>query len=951
LASLSKEQIFCRLQQIARASGDGSKPPELTFDQLLRVEKPEAFISEAYRFILKREATPDEIEEQADHLRKGISKQVICSSFASSEEARELGTRCPLYWTEQRVKQLLGLPFQEFVPAAYRSLLWREPDPVAQRECLRLLDQGTPPAYLLYQIGTSPEAKRLGARLPVVWMPRSVAELLALPDESFLACSFQTYLWREPDVNELNHFVELIGRGAPRIRVLFQLFTAASAIGLAAQFPSDWLPKTVEEFQTLPEAGFLPAAYRTYLWRDPDSVGLRHYSALLERGTPRVLVLYQLACSEEAKRFGTEFPRDWIPKSVEELLDLPDDEFLETAYRSFLWRRPDPEGLCTWRGLLAQGIPRPFILYQIASSEEARKAGATFPEHWTPKHAQDLAKLPDCNFPERAYRSILWRLPDRREAWTYAEQLSNGRPPVSILREIASSEEARRIPIRIAGLDSLQNPRPRPLWLLRKKTRSFLRRVSNSILGLDRRFEALQDVTQDALLAIQRSVAGLELEFRNQGASSRDLAGQEFDKIRMASVQLEERLSGEMREQLLNLQNLTQRIATLQSSLAAPRAVDEYLLAAVAEVEQSIQRLPNHASALAELTEKNALLSEKLDASASLLAALTEKNAALLSGKLDASASLLAALTERNAALLSGKLDDSTSLLVKTVQAQTRNLAVPLADNLLLTKVRDFYYFIPAEDAQLVACLVIGGHLEPGLADFMEKWVQPGMTVVDVGANIGLHSLSCAKRVGPEGRVYCFEPSPRIAKILQMNLVMNQLKHQAVVQQVAVTDGSGTASFYLNEICGHSGLFSDAAGARAIDVQTESLDSLLAHNLAVDLVKIDAEGSEPMIIRGMSQIIERNPGIAIVLEFAPSLLERTNNSPKSFLEQLHALGFELMRIDDTTGALHALEDEALMNLTSSNLLLRKSAKAADARLLSHPRFEQVSENNQGLPVA
>jgi FkbM family methyltransferase len=934
--SIFREQVFCRLQQRARGIADGSTSSELSFDRLLRVEKPEAFIFETYRFILKREPLPSEVEGYVERLRKGTSRQVILSKFAFSEEAHALGTRCPVYWTEKRIKELIDLPRTDFVPTAYRSFLWREPDPTEQQHYLRLLDRGIPRAYLIHEIAVSPEAKRLSPKLPASWSPSSVEELLALPEADFLTRSCRTYLWRDPDTNELNSFTESLRKGAPRIWILFQLCTAATATGVAGQFPHDWLPKTIDELQGVSETDFLPAAYRTYLWRDPDPTGLTHYSTLLERGTPRVLILHNIACSDEARTLRTEFPREWIPRSIDQLLTVCDEEFLEAAYRSLLWRKPDPVGLQTWGSMLTGGIPRIFVLYKIASSEEARKAGTTFPEDWTPKNAKDLLRLPPGELLNAAYRSILWRAPDRR-ARRYAVDLKWGRSPVSVLREIASSEEALRIPFRIADLDSLPDSRPRLRWLLRKWIHSFLNRAFNSILGLDHRFESLEEVAYQALSEVKGSISNLERQFRSEIMLSRDLVEREFENLRAVSSQRGDHdFLAKMGGVEDSIQRLQSAVTTLTSQLQEKEfRLSEQIDASIAVIASKVDENEASIAAIASKVDENeasiAAIASKVDeneASIAAIASNVDENKVLISSKLDDYAVTNSTeLTDRTT-LLSRKLDAYSSTLATTIQSSGRTLAVPLADSLLLTKVKDFYYFIPAEDAQLAACLVIGGHLEPGLAEFLEKWVHRGMTVVDVGANIGLHSLSFARLVGPDGRVYCFDPSPRMVKILGMNLVMNQLQARSVIQQVAVTDGPGTAAFYLNEICGHSSLYGNGANADAINVRTGSLDMLLPFDTKVDFVKVDAEGAEPLIVRGMSQIIARNPEIAILLEFAPSLLERANYSPSRFLDELRALGFEMMRVDDATGQLHPINVDTLMTTASSNLLLYKRGKVA-----------------------
>jgi hypothetical protein len=88
-------------------------------------------------------------------------------------------------------------------------------------------------------------------------------------------------------------------------------------------------------------------------------------------------------------------------------------------------------------------------------------------------------------------------------------------------------------------------------------------------------------------------------------------------------------------------------------------------------------------------------------------------------------------------------------------------------------------------------------------------------------------------------------------------------------------------------------------------------------------VKIDAEGAEPLILKGMSRIMEENPNLLAVIEFSPVMLRKANHSPKSFLDQIRSSGFDLELIDFTTGELTRFDERELLAAPSSNLLLRR----------------------------
>jgi len=84
---------------------------------------------------------------------------------------------------------------------------------------------------------------------------------------------------------------------------------------------------------------------------------------------------------------------------------------------------------------------------------------------------------------------------------------------------------------------------------------------------------------------------------------------------------------------------------------------------------------------------------------------------------------------------------------------------------------------------------------------FVRRWLRPGMRAVDVGANYGLYTVALAKAVGPEGRVWAFEPAPDTAQFLDATLRLNDLGHvlltraavssRATTRQLWPCDGSG----------------------------------------------------------------------------------------------------------------------------------------------------------------
>ena len=254
-------------------------------------------------------------------------------------------------------------------------------------------------------------------------------------------------------------------------------------------------------------------------------------------------------------------------------------------------------------------------------------------------------------------------------------------------------------------------------------------------------------------------------------------------------------------------------------------------------------------------------------------------------------------------------------------------------EDLVISRIDDFIMAFPAEEWRLVAFQILQGQLEPGLFALMKSTILEGMVVVDIGANIGTYTLLALQAIGTRGMVVSYEPTPRVFDILKNNVQINGFLETGRVdlRQKAVSDGSTTRQpfFLMKHSLTHSSLYggdqSTADGVEVIEVDTVALDKDLADLPHIDVVKIDAEGAEPEILRGMRRIVERNPDITIFIEFAPAQLIRARVDLLGFLGEIRALGLKIQEVVEPSGALRSTTDEALCNCFSVNLMLRRAS--------------------------
>lgn len=185
----------------------------------------------------------------------------------------------------------------------------------------------------------------------------------------------------------------------------------------------------------------------------------------------------------------------------------------------------------------------------------------------------------------------------------------------------------------------------------------------------------------------------------------------------------------------------------------------------------------------------------------------------------------------------------------------------------------------PAETAAVLAALPRGG------------------TFVDVGANWGYFTLVAAHAVGPRGRVVALEPDPRMAAELRGNVARNGIGH-ATVMETAASEAAGRAvlSGYAeaDRNRGVSSLVAPPAGnARSFAVRTAALDDLM-DELGIhraDLVKIDVEGAEELVLRGMARGLAAGRYRQVLMELHPTQHPDPARLGTTIYETMHAAGY------------------------------------------------------------
>jgi len=211
-------------------------------------------------------------------------------------------------------------------------------------------------------------------------------------------------------------------------------------------------------------------------------------------------------------------------------------------------------------------------------------------------------------------------------------------------------------------------------------------------------------------------------------------------------------------------------------------------------------------------------------------------------------------------------------------QKLRRSTAVYCGNNLVLTRLRTGQkMYVDSRDRSLAPHLIMDGDWEPWIADVVRNHVKPGMSVVEVGANVGFYSLLIARAVSPTGKLRSFEANPHLATLVQQNLHINghdPYSESVLVSAMAVADTEGPRKFYTFDAYKGGSSLLDVASVGAdqraeIEVPCTTLDIALADFGPIDFMKIDAEGAEIMILTGAAEVIRRSPNMRMVIEFQP----------------------------------------------------------------------------------
>lgn len=180
---------------------------------------------------------------------------------------------------------------------------------------------------------------------------------------------------------------------------------------------------------------------------------------------------------------------------------------------------------------------------------------------------------------------------------------------------------------------------------------------------------------------------------------------------------------------------------------------------------------------------------------------------------------------------------------------------------------------------------------------FVERFLQPGMTALDIGANQGYYTLLASRKVGPQGKVLAFEPSTREIHRLKLHLRINRCKNVHVISS-ALGAAAGTEKLHVvlgsDSGCNSLRPPNVEQPTSLLSVPVQQLDEVLRARgvTRVDFIKLDVEGAELSVLQGARELLTHLPRPIILIEVQDLRTQPWGYPAREIISYLSTLGFE-----------------------------------------------------------
>lgn len=187
-----------------------------------------------------------------------------------------------------------------------------------------------------------------------------------------------------------------------------------------------------------------------------------------------------------------------------------------------------------------------------------------------------------------------------------------------------------------------------------------------------------------------------------------------------------------------------------------------------------------------------------------------------------------------------------------------------------------------------------GGRYEEENLAVLLSFVKDDSVFLDIGANLGFFSLLVGRRVSRSGRVHSFEPHPQLGELLKRSAFLNGLSNTITLHPHGLSDKNAPIEFGypVGHLGGGSVVSGPAENRIIVKSEVRRLDDVMGEGFSCDLMKIDVEGHELFVFRGMKRILSNSPNLKILFE----KLAVSAGYEDEIVDFLGQFGFALYRV-------------------------------------------------------
>lgn len=218
-----------------------------------------------------------------------------------------------------------------------------------------------------------------------------------------------------------------------------------------------------------------------------------------------------------------------------------------------------------------------------------------------------------------------------------------------------------------------------------------------------------------------------------------------------------------------------------------------------------------------------------------------------------------------------------------------------------------FSLYISPENGFIDKHIFLYGVYEPFMLDIIKAHLKPGMTFVDIGANIGQHTMYAAMLVGKHGSVHSFEPIPKIYNQLISSKEANNLSDRVHANNSALGNRTENLKLYVSENIGGSSLVNQEESKEEIDVSVVYGDDALLHLPSAHMIKIDVEGYELEVLEGIEKSLLKHRPIILIEYSGEFYNKQSSDHGRKILDLLTRTSYKLFDIEDDLREISSVE--------------------------------------------